>query len=258
MTRIAIISSPRSGNTWLRYLLARLYNADHVAVHTPEEADWETLPDDCVLQLHWHYSPAFHAMLEERGFRVIAIARHPLDVLISILHFAPNEPQTARWLDGACGDERPIFHVSPVSAEFLSYATGPRADALLSVSRAWWQAPDVTPVRYEDLVDDTIGCLFKLSGRFGPPAGSVSDIADALTLEKLRPSASNQHFWKGRPGLWKALMPANVAAAIARANAGSFSLLGYGCEPDPLLTREEAERHWNAFRGRSVAAGSDS
>lgn len=245
MHRLLIVGTPRSGNTWLRYLLSEIYNLRQFAVHTPDALDWESLPDNCVVQMHWHNSPTFRPLLNEHNFRVVVIARHPLDVLISILHFAPHEAETLHWLAGECGDERSIHHKSPVSPEFIAYAIGSRANALLSVSRAWWGAPDdVVSVRYEDLVQDTVSSLAKITEQLWPVARPISEVVETLTLEKLKPSAGNQHFWKGQPGLWKALLPSEFAIRIAKANESSLSKFGYLCDPDPLLTSDEAERHW--------------
>ena len=135
--RVAIISTPRSGNTWLRHLLSRLYQAATIPFHSPIEIEWNKLPADCILQLHWHPEPSFLAHLESGGFRVVVLARHPLDVLISILHFALTD-QTLRWLEGEGGNERPIFGAMPRSTAFTDYATGPRAKALLAISHEWY------------------------------------------------------------------------------------------------------------------------
>jgi hypothetical protein len=46
-----------------------------------------------VLQLHWHRTPElFGRLLERHGFRVVSIARHPFDVLLSILQFVASQP----------------------------------------------------------------------------------------------------------------------------------------------------------------------
>ena len=44
--------------------------------------------------MHWRYSAAFEGFVRERGFRIVVTARHPLDVLISILQYAPTDPTT--------------------------------------------------------------------------------------------------------------------------------------------------------------------
>lgn len=244
MNRLFIVGTPRSGNTWLRYLLSELYDLKQFAVHTPDELDWDGLPDNCVVQLHWHNSPNFRSRLNRYNFRAVVIARHPLDLLISILHFAPNEAATARWLAGECGDERSIYHRSPVSSEFISYAVSSRAGILLSISRAWWGEPGAILVRYEDLVQDPVDSLVKITERIGPVSRPVSEVVESLTLENLKRSSQNQHYWKGQPGLWKALLPLEFAITIAKTHEGSFSTFGYHFDPDPLLTADEAERRW--------------
>lgn len=244
MTRIAIISSPRSGNSWLRILLSRLYGLEQFAVHTPQALDWGKLPRNAVLQLHWHCTPPFRAMLSEHDFKIVVLARHPLDVLLSILHFAPHEPETACWLDGEGGNEQAVYHMSPTSPAFLSYAEGPRAKALLSISREWWGVPGVIALRYEDLVHDTTGTLESIATGCGPMCASISEIVEDLALEKLKPTAKNQHFWKGQPGLWKTIFPAENALRIAKAHESSFSTFGYQCAPDLALTSEKAEENW--------------
>src|SRR5438093_10973655 len=135
--RIVLLSTPRSGNNWLRHLLTNLYDVPGLSIHNPADVQWEALPPHCILGIHWHPVPAFVSLLERHGFRSVALVRHPLDVLISILHFALHAP-TARWLEGEGGDEGPIYGAMPRSTAFLEYAAGTRATALLSVSREWW------------------------------------------------------------------------------------------------------------------------
>src|SRR6266446_4724682 len=86
--RIALISTPRAGNNWLRHLLTRLFDLPSQPVHSAHAMDWEAFPAEGLLAIHWHPTPAFLDRLREEGFQPIVLARHPLDVLISILHFA--------------------------------------------------------------------------------------------------------------------------------------------------------------------------
>ena len=105
--------SARSGGVW------RWCAAVQIAVHTPDEVDWANLPaDNLVLQLHWPPTTDFLRCLQDNEFGVVALVRHPLDVLLSILQFSPSEPLTARWLDGAGGSEAAIYGQSPNSLAF--------------------------------------------------------------------------------------------------------------------------------------------
>lgn len=248
MLRLAIISSPRSGNTWLRYLLMGLYELEPALAFGPEEVDWQSLPDRCLLQLHWPRTRRFERQLQEHQFQVIPLARHPLDLLLSVLHFATHEPLTDRWLDGQGGSEASIRGTRPCSPAFVDYATGPRAAALLAVTGQWWQPAAPRSVRYEDLVADTAGTLSALDRGLGLTSEqrqSIAAVVEANQLKQLRPTSGNHHFWQGRPGLWRHLLPGSVARLIAARQPGSFEPLGYGCDPDPGLDRAQAEGRWD-------------
>ena len=100
--RIAIVSTPRTGNTWLRRMLDSVYSLPQIIEDDPRGIEWQRLPERCILQHHWDATPELIAQLDEHRFRVVTISRHPLDVLISILHFASvNSSITAYWLGGA-------------------------------------------------------------------------------------------------------------------------------------------------------------
>jgi hypothetical protein len=215
-------------------------------VHNPKDLDWNQLPDRFVLQCHWHRIDSFTSVLAEHKFRVVVLTRHPLDVLISILHFAPHEAQTARWLEGEGGNEVSIFGAPPRSSAFLEYATGPRAAALLSVSHEWRQAEGNYSLRYEDVVRDPAGELKRLGEALNHPA-TPEAIAAAIasnSMESLRAGCRNQHYWQGRPGLWKALLPADEARRIARVHTVVFEGGGYECDPDESLDAGRADANW--------------
>src|SRR5437879_4423754 len=117
--RLAIVCTPRTGNVWLRTMLGDLYGIPATAVHSPDEVDWDRLPPECVLAAHWHRTPSFLERLREAGFKVIIPARHPLDVLVSILQFSLHDRSTLRWLEGENGNERSIYGAMPGSTAFL-------------------------------------------------------------------------------------------------------------------------------------------
>lgn len=244
--RVAIVSTPRSGNTWLWHLLTALYDVPGLAVHSPLEVAWDALPESCVLQIHWPRVESFASRLREHGFRIVVMARHPLDVLISILHFCIHDRATARWLEGEGGNERPIFGAMPRSSAFRAYATGARAAALLRVTNEWWEIPGSLGVRYEDLNRDPCGELRRLARALGGwPRKSVEEVVEATTIPKLRLRWQNSHyFWLGKTGLWRALLPAADADLLLQTIAPRLARLGYSFDPDPGLSDEQADANW--------------
>ena len=247
--RIAIISTPRSGNTWLRFMLSALYNAQQSAIHSPDDLDWDNLPSsNFVLQLHWHRTSRLKHLLIENNFKIVVLQRHPLDILLSILQFAHQEPQTIHWLNGEGGDEKVIYGKSPGSEAFLEYAIGQRARALLSISNEWCHEPEATIVRYEDLVNDTEKTLYELTNRLGAPQLKIFEVVNSNRIDKLRLTSDNGHFWQGKPGLWKKLIPSIIVEKIVREQNELFSELGYDFQPsNTRLMPNEAESRWESL-----------
>jgi len=236
-------------------MLAKVYGLhssrnEELAAHTPEGFPWQELPRRCVLQLHWEPDEPFTRLLREHGVRTITLARHPLDVLISILQYSQHDEDTAFWLRGEGGDETIIRGASPCSEAFLAYATSRRASKLLSVSVDWWQTRLSLNLRYEDLVHTPHKTLARLTRRLGRVShGVLSRAIEACTMGRLRTPENAPHFWQGKPGLWKKLLTAEAARRIAAAQPRSFEQLCYRCDPDPGLTREQADANWDTLAG---------
>lgn len=252
--RLAVISTPRAGNMWLRRQLVALFDLEERSAHTPGEVDWLSLPEACVLQLHWPRTRGLVRTLRRHGFQVLVVSRHPLDVLLSILHFARHEPETARWLDGAHGDERSLLDADPTSPAFRAYAASRRASALLAVSPQWWEHALVS-IRYEDLVAGPAQELARIVDAVGvAPALPPDGVSGAVTFSALRAEAANRHFWQGRPNHWRELLPADIATEVAHPHARVLSRFGYDLEPDPGLSWEEAASRWRTKLGAGTEA----
>jgi hypothetical protein len=263
LLRLAIVSTPRSGNTWLRHLLSSAFTMHEIDRHRPSEVPWDELPPRCVLQIHWLREQAFIDLLDRHRFRAIALARHPLDMLISLLHWVVRCPHPRSvWtdnpaLDGERGTEVPLLDASPTSEEFLSWACSPRAEALLSVSLDWWDAPGAIRVRYEELVRSTEAELLRIADELQiEPSRAPAEVVAANSMDRLRERRTEptQHYWQGRPGLWRRLLPAAEARRIAAAQPRSFARFGYDCDPDEQLSRNAADALWRELIGEKHEA----
>lgn len=244
LMRIAIVSTPRSGNTWLRHLLRDMWDFPEIAVHNYLDA--VRLPESCVLQLHWYREPNFQHFLSEHNVNVVTVARHPLDVLVSVLHYVRYEPDTAKWLGGNCQLPGSLSEASPVSHDFVRYALSFGSENLLSVTYQWWHDDSAIKVRYEDLVADTARELRQLSGRLQLSSFGMTSAMAANSLETFK-SAPNRQGWQGRPGLWRELIPFEVATRIFDRHRSVFEMLGYNIEATSLSVTE-AESNWAALR----------
>jgi hypothetical protein len=241
--RIAIVSSPRSGNTWVRSILRDGLDLEEIAVHNYLDA--VHIPERCVFQLHWYREPNFQDFLARHRFQIITLARHPLDVLISVLHFIRHEPDTAKWLGGNCELPEALPGRSPVSDEFLDYALSFGSENLLSVTYQWWHEKSAIRIRYEDFVAATDVEADKLAVQLEACGEHLRHAVAINSLEVFK-ALPNRHGWQGCPGLWRELIPYENAAAIYARHHRVFQTLGYSIDPTDL-SREAAERNWTAL-----------
>jgi hypothetical protein len=252
---LAVVSTPRSGNCWLRHMLAEALELEHIIVHDPSEVSWESLPARAILQLHWLPEEPFVSLLARHEFGVLVLARHPLDALISILAFSQHDESTLRWLNGAGGDERSIAAARPLDEAFLAYATGPRARSLLGVSARWWRRAGVARVRYEDLVDDAPAEFTRIVESLGAVARrSPAEVAAASTPADMRAQNVHMlfHVWQARRDLWRAFLTAPAAQSIFAAQREAFDTLGYACDPDESLAAADAQLNWDRYDAGAV------
>jgi hypothetical protein len=238
--RIAVIGSPRSGNSWVRFVLADILGLQQLAVHNYVELD--SVPVRCILQLHWYREPNLQRFLRDRCFKTLVLARHPLDVLVSVLNFIRHEPETARWLEGDAEIPQDLAGQPPTSRKFLRYAKSFGAANLLGVSYQWWRDPDAIKVRYEELVQCPDEALLNLARAFDPAASDENDAIGRFDLPFFQ-KLPNKHGWQGRAGLWRQLIVYSDARAIYRRHKPMFDLMGYSVWPY-LLTRAAALHRW--------------
>jgi len=251
MLRLALLSTPRSGNTWTRALLGSLYELKQLPIHKPEELDWDNLPRRCVIQLHWYPNDPFPQMLEQHHVQPVVLARHPLDGLMSWLNYVYYIHQEGYCPGGGECLDCPIVGVSPRSEAFLEWTRTEYARCFLYHSPSWWIRPGVIQVRYEDLVEDTEQALGVLTEALGEtPRIPIREVVAANAIGRKKPGQDVWHFhyWQGQPGLWKRLIPATEAREIARSIPEPFEMLGYPCDPDETLGPFEADLNWNLLQ----------
>lgn len=216
------------------------------AAHSPREIPWDEAEAPCIVAMHWHRTPDFAEFLLSKGFETIVIVRNPLDILISILHFAQHEPATAQWLLGEGGDERALQGLDPASPAFLDYSLSPRASLLLHVSAEWY-APAREAVRYESLAADPEGTLELTARSLNiEPVVAASQVVRQHSLDHMR-KLPRQHSWRGEPGLWRRLILPDYRHAIYRRYQSLFELWDFDKPDDLPLTREQAKANWAAL-----------
>ncbi|MGB8831501.1 MAG: sulfotransferase domain-containing protein [Candidatus Sulfotelmatobacter sp.] len=236
---VFLVSFPKSGNTWTRFLLANLKFPDRPAtfanihlliacptVTTKREFDRMTRPR--IIRSHECFDPRYP--------RVIYVVRDPRDVVLSQYHYH----RKLRKIE----DDSPL---EKFVARFLAGETCPHGSWGQNIS-TWLSTmqgdPRLLLLRYEDLVADTARELTKVV-RFLNLAASSQQIAQAVersSAEQMRKLEEKQMdksaLMKGsrkdlsfvrsaRSGGWRSELPAPMVASIEAAWGPLIQHLGY-------------------------------
>jgi Sulfotransferase domain len=226
--RLAILGTPRTGNTWVRRVLSDSLFAQEVAVYSPSEINWKRLQERFVIQLHWPRTDELIHTLTNEGVRVISIARHPLDVLISVLEFAQKEPSTNKWIAGDGGDESGLLGSTIHDADFVAWCAGERAMRLLQITPGWWDDPTTIRVRYEDLESDPekhFDLLLREIGR--DPQRDLGEVISENDPARLDRLSGGVHVSQARSGRWRELFDQEAIDHLCDVYEPLMTRLGY-------------------------------
>lgn len=172
---IFLVSYPKSGNTWTRFLLGTAASgADGSVDFTNIE---RTVPDINLIglaQLAQIPGPRYiksHASFDPRYPKVIYIVRNPLDIVVSYFHH--NRKMGALPLDASMDSFIPNFLSDPLPYGTWAQNTG-----------SWLGAMEGNPqfllLRYEDMLTDTPAALGQILRFCGLP---VDESVIARTVE---------------------------------------------------------------------------
>lgn len=210
-----LVSYPRSGSTWLRFLLANVRHGDasQTTLETlnqripyalrPSAQELAALPRPRLLKSHAAYKVAFR--------RVVLLVRDPRDVAISYFHFHKK--------NGRIGDEVSLhlYVERYVRGEVDGYgAWGENVGSWLGARQG---TSGFLLVRYEDLVADTLGELRRICA-FVPLPASDAQLERAVGWG----SASQR---KASPGEWRDVLSPEAVARIEGAWGRVMGELGY-------------------------------
>lgn len=234
-----LVSYPKSGNTWVRFLLANLMYPNETvgfaninrllpAPGVSSKRFLRKLPRPRILKSHEPFDARFR--------KVIYLVRDPRDVAVSEYHFDLKK----RYID-------PGVSLEQFVKRFIAGAT--------SSYGSWWEHagswiaarhgnPSFLLVRYEDLLTDSIGETGKIAEFLGIQAGperlrAAVERSSADRMRKLEQQQADQ--WTGTKdtrkeipfvraatsGGWKETLPRHSVEEIEVAWAPLLNFLGY-------------------------------
>jgi hypothetical protein len=250
-----IVSYPRSGNTWTRFLLANLLYAGKPVTFANIE---ELIPDaEAQSSLHMKRVPSpriikSHQYFDHRYPRVLYIVRDPRDVVLSYYDFSRKYRQIT--------DDYPLerYVHDFVNAKLSSASWGTWRENVGSWLAARDGRPDFLLVRYEDLKGQTESELARVATFFGvdPTPALLRGAIEQSSAERMRELEKKEGAdWvttKGKradipfignasSGNWKSKLPAAAAAEIETAWGPLIASLGYELTQPSELTSAEPE-----------------
>jgi hypothetical protein len=160
--KVMILSCPKTGNTWLRWLIHYAYRLPIVDIPLVwSDEVGQGLPGAFVAHQHtWPCSDQVQWMVEN-GVVALTTIRHPADTLLSYFNFA-------KWND---------MSADPAAALMARDGDRPGRNTFNFVKHAYAQAYSISlawgrlgahVVRYEDLLDDPVGKLRTVTSQIAP------------------------------------------------------------------------------------------
>ncbi|HSZ60854.1 MAG TPA: sulfotransferase domain-containing protein [Terriglobales bacterium] len=250
---IFLVSFPKSGNTWTRFLLANLRFPDEPATWaninrlipdptgTPKR-DFDRMPRPRIIKSHECFDPRYP--------RVIYIVRDPRDVVLSQYHYH----RKIRKLD----DESPL---EQFVTRFLAGETCPHGSWGQNVA-TWLYTSEASPrfllLRYEDLVANTARELVKVASFLQLSAGleQIAQAVERSSADRMRQLEKKQtdknELVKGSrkdlsfvraagSGGWRSELPAPMVARIEAAWGPLMQRLGYELSSQPSKQERDYE-----------------
>jgi hypothetical protein len=234
-----LVSYPKSGNTWTRFLIANLLHPERAAefanlntiipgVDVVSHRELKRHPRPRILKSHHYFDPRYP--------KVIYIVRDPRDVALSQYHFHRKRH--------VMGDE---VSMEKFVSRFLAGKVGSYGSWGENV--ASWLAPrygrpGFLLLRYEDMVEDTPRELAKIASLLGIAASMerLTKAAELSSVDRMRKLEKSQaqlfSATKGTrqdipfvraasSGGWKAGLPAPCVAEIEASWGNLMQWLGY-------------------------------
>lgn len=198
--RIVITAAPRSGNHWLRCLLAEIYGLEPLqggAKPATGKRDVKAhggvpeMPDGAIFHQHRAYNREMVEAFLAMPAKLVTIIRDPYDVFFSYHRWVQEPARVREDAAAALGRheghpraalaERPLQHPSVLGYLVTEF------EKSLQRSVRWSQDPDVLVVRYEHLHDDPRGALRRLTNGIRPvSAGRIDDALASCAIDAMR------------------------------------------------------------------------
>lgn len=242
--KLLIVSTPKTGNTWVKHLLSVTYDLPIVQIPLRAAFSAEGLDG---LGEHWiahqHYYPVMSLLrwAEQEHVRFVTTIRHPGDVLISLYHHVHNQRRGNKKQVGlAAIMEHDRHGPGAYTAEYVRrefyYA--------LNMSIAWMRSDLSVVVRYEDLRNDPAAVLADVTSQIAEVSEHrIERAVTACEIGRMRRRFDpwGRFFRKGAVGDWADELPRRVIDLLCQCEPypTQLAVLGYDMDLPASPTASE-------------------
>jgi hypothetical protein len=264
--KILIVSTPKTGNIWLRYLLSAVYDLPIIDFAMPELRDcfdynrYHHLGPRWVAHQHFPPVSSFVRWAQDEGVVLMTSTRHPGDILVSMYHYVQNyagrvpiDPQAVRLLFSRDTTTDRLASI-PLTEGLETYVRN-KFFYSLNYSIAWLASGLSYGVRYEDLWQTPVETLRALTQQIQPvPMQTIKDAVERCHIDTLRVSGEEgQPFYRaGGVGGWRASLPPAIIDLLRQLAPypQQFKWLNYDLHVPEASDSQRPP--FNSFRGQQL------
>ena len=188
--RIVVSAPPKTGNHWIGCLLSTMYElawpveGAHAAVSSPDTlAEFVAagkFPDDAMFHHHSKFTARLCNVIDAIPAHNVTLCRNPYDVFVSMYYW--EQERSTRGLGRDQARPRHAMFGKPIDhqdvLDFLATSFG----AHINRAIGWQESGRAIPIRYEELHEDPVTALKRVTGAIEP----VSDDAIRRALDICR------------------------------------------------------------------------
>ncbi len=249
---VFIVSYPKSGNTWTRFLIANLVHPGEPAnfgninrlIPDPEALSKRALnrlPRPRIIKSHQYFHPHYE--------RIIYVVRDPRDVALSQYHFHRKR----MLLDDSAPIEQ--FISGFVAGKTSAYGSwGENVSSWLATRRTH---PGFLLIRYEDMIADAANELAKVASFLGieaSPARLAQAVERSSADQMRRLEQSQAHLWSStketrqdipfvraaKAGGWQSELSEEAVRTVEAAWGAVMQSVGYSLTSGQIHSKDEA------------------
>ncbi|HEB61761.1 MAG TPA: hypothetical protein ENI82_01285 [Bacteroidetes bacterium] len=214
---IEVASYPKCGNTWLRYILAGIFDIDiHKGIPDIHQQGEKTRDLIQIIKLRSEFGFYKSHILDHPSMNpdyIICIYRHPLDVFFSSLNYFKITGSREQFINGILKNVEEIYRDGELSiyldefneslgSSYYNKMLGAMSNYKLYIEAAFDNLKVIT-VRYEDLIDAPYETIMTLLSSVFPNVKIEFDNSLFSDVDLKTKKSGDPFFWKAKKETYK-------------------------------------------------------